>query len=485
MPNFDSPRVRAAMRVLGVVRRDLENKGVEAFESEVRWEFFEKKRRAIINSVMALHDESPEGQAAPDGIAKAKQAEEALMAQVTANEKKAVEVMNRISRKEIQKTMIKELEEQHQAVVSKEKQQEAKKRQEVLIKERNKKLAEQKKEAAKKLERSIAVKEKAEREAKQEAEKLGEELEKKAAAVDVKLKQIADGRIDGRIAKQEKRAAAWERKEKHDASFIASKEKLYDTLLARDKVVDGRLEAINSITLNNSAIFAEQLAGCVKRAAEQIEKNQDIREENHVKAMERSDKAEVNRKQELAKATKEYRDRNAKEKKGHEGRYERIKKGLEEGVKPSKSLIKAQSMGDFSFQGCMSRPEYHFQRESHNSLISLGEFNREMLRRSHEYNQTQELARINGMRQRANAIIASRIKVGQRRMEMIKNCAAAKHDLSMKVTRARSAAPGKMIQIVADMEPDQEATTKINELLSAMKMDLLPGTNVADGDDGK
>merc|ERR1712232_376335 len=137
VPNLDSPRVRAAMRVLGVVPKDLQKKSKDAFESEIRWEFFEQKRRTIIDSVMALHDESPEGHTIPDSAEKAKQAEEALMATVMENERKAVEVMNRISRKEVQKTMIKELEAQHQAHISKTKQEEGRKRQLALEKERD------------------------------------------------------------------------------------------------------------------------------------------------------------------------------------------------------------------------------------------------------------------------------------------------------------------------------------------------------------
>merc|ERR1712228_389867 len=111
----------------------------DEFASEIRWEFFERKRCTIIEQVMALHDESPEGHAIPDSAEKARQAEEALMEKVAADEKKTMEVMNKISRKEVQKTMIKELEAQHQAHISATKQEEGRKRQLDLIKARDKK----------------------------------------------------------------------------------------------------------------------------------------------------------------------------------------------------------------------------------------------------------------------------------------------------------------------------------------------------------
>lgn len=65
---------------------------------------------------------------------------------------------------------------------------------------------------------------------------------------------------------------------------------------------------------------------------------------------------------------------------------------------------------------------------------------------------------------------------------MIKNCAIQMSHLSDQVDRVKTASSGKMNKILSTLDPEPEAAVRINELLSAMNMDLLPGTKTEDAE---
>lgn len=478
--------MRAAMRVLGAVPKDFEAKPRDDFESEIRYNHFESKRRQIIEQTASLAAETPEAADIPDAAAKAAAQEAAFFAEVDHAEKASVAKMKIMAKKDIQSTMIKELEIQNQALESAKKMEANKARHTALLKERDKALKEAKKIAEKNLEKSNEVRRKADEQLKGEAKHLGEELATKSAAVDAKLQEIADSRVDGRLRKQEKRAQAWERKEKHEASLDEKARKAYDKLLERDQDVNARMDSIHSVQCNNSAVFAEKLKQCTDRAEKRLQTRQQAIEDNYVKTCDRHKESDNLRAKNLQDTTTSYKVRNSRERSVFETRYSTLQSHeKEESTRPSKRMLRSQSLSETGFQctGCQTRPEYLHVLESNKSMVDIVEFNRQMLRRAHGHHQEQELARLAGMSSKTQALLDSRIKTGQRRMEMLKNTASEKHTLDETVERARTAPPAKMVQIVADMDPDPEAARVINELLGKMNMDLLPGFKLEEAED--
>jgi len=477
--NIGSPRVRAAMRVLGLSEKEVEKRPKEAFHTEVAYEVFERKRRMLAENVNDLAKDSPEAGSIPGAADKSRDANADFMAGVIAIEKRNIEKMNIMSKKEIQKMMIKELETNHAAHKSVLKQEESVVRQNALEKERREAMKKVMKEAQKRLDKSTDVRAKAAKQVLIEAEKLKNELTEKDAQVTKKLQDIVDGREEGKVKAQEKRDQATERKEQHDQATIAKQEKMYATVLDRDEQVEFRLSCRTSDSQHNSAIFAAKKAACTERARHQLADNQARYEANFLKREGEHHVAAQCRDSNAKTYLKEFKKRNDKERKDFETRYERVKKE-EEKPHISRRLEKMASMGDIQSQGCLSRPEFHHMVHSNKSMVDLCEFNGNLLKRAHGYHQEQELDKIAGVRAKVKAIWDSRKMAQDRRTQMVKNVAVAKYDLALKVDRARTQGPSKMSSILSEMEPDPEAAARINELLGAMNMELLPGTKAVE-----
>jgi len=201
-------------------------------------------------------------------------------------------------------------------------------------------------------------------------------------------------------------------------------------------------------------------------------------EENFFKTEERHKGAGEVRQTNSAKELKDFKVRNTKARQAFDARYATVQRKYDESNVPSAKLTRAMSDTVHPVTGCLSRPEYHHMVETNKTMVDLCEHNRKLLSRSHSYHQEQELERIAGMRDKVKVMLDARVRAGQRRMSMIKNCAIEKHHLADRVDRVKSASSGKMNKILADLDPEPEAGARINELLSAMGMDLLPGTKV-------
>jgi hypothetical protein len=253
----------------------------------------------------------------------------------------------------------------------------------------------------------------------------------------------------------------------------------YDHILEKEYDVFGRLSQRVSDSKDNSAKFAAALDACTQRARDHLAARQAEREDNFRKRNGEHAHAKEVRDTKMKETLKEFKVRNTKERAAFESRYAREMADRESKHEEMTKKL-ARSKSDFAVQGCLSRPEFHHMVECNKSMKDIVAFNRNLLRRAHAYHQEQELDKIQGMRDKVKALVDSRATAATRRQSMIKNCAIEKHHLSMQVESAKSGGVSKMNKILATMEPDEEGAKRINELLTAMNMELLPGTKVDD-----
>eukprot|EP00913_Durusdinium_trenchii_P009501 g8930.t1 len=106
--NMQSPRVRAAMKVMGIIPADLEQKELEEFEgNKNKHLLFEKKRRILVTQVSALASRGPQdGSTLLGGAGGDRNAN--FLEEVLRKERETMEVMARMAKKDIQSTVIKD-----------------------------------------------------------------------------------------------------------------------------------------------------------------------------------------------------------------------------------------------------------------------------------------------------------------------------------------------------------------------------------------
>eukprot|EP00438_Fugacium_kawagutii_P035207 Skav204741 [mRNA] locus=scaffold1854:225861:228740:+ [translate_table: standard] len=92
-PVARSPRVRAAMRVMGIIPADLEKKDVEEYEgNKSKHLLFEKKRRTLIEQVALLASRGPQEKGGPG----AGDMNANFLEEIYRREKKTMETMARM-----------------------------------------------------------------------------------------------------------------------------------------------------------------------------------------------------------------------------------------------------------------------------------------------------------------------------------------------------------------------------------------------------
>lgn len=472
------------MRVLGLRAKDLQPAKKESMPSECSWEVFERKRRTLAENVRVLAAESPEvPPEAGGGMSKQEERNQKFLEEIMEIERRNMAKMAVMAKKDVQSMMIKELEQKLQAKKGKEKQEEANERQKQLIKERNAKLAEAKKIAIKKKEKTDEVRKRANEAMLKEKAELEIHLNEKQERSQVTIKANREAFEAGRDQRQQKGIEALKRKDDLEHGLIAKAEDSYSNILHHDQTILDRLDAINAERFNVQSDFAERKMMCTKRAADKLVEKQEKYNQAFFKTEERHGTAAQKRAETHAQSLKEFKVRNAKARQQFENRYNTMLKArAEEKAKPSKNMERYFERLNFTNSGCLVRPEYHHMVEQNKSMVDLVKTNRETLQRSHSYHHEQQLEKIAGMREKVKIIMDGRKNAATRRTDMVKNCAIDKHHLSDKVDRIKSSTGGKMTKILETLDPDPDAAVRINELLSAMNMDLLPGTKIADDD---
>eukprot|EP00927_Polykrikos_kofoidii_P070864 TRINITY_DN67243_c0_g1_i1.p1 TRINITY_DN67243_c0_g1~~TRINITY_DN67243_c0_g1_i1.p1 ORF type:complete len:524 (-),score=129.92 TRINITY_DN67243_c0_g1_i1:152-1678(-) len=477
--NLGSPRVRAAMRVLGMKSQDVVFKEKSEYPSEVAFETFERKRRLLIDQVHELARNSPEAVSITSMAERQEALRSAFLSEVMAIEKKNLREMHLIAKKDIEKTVITELQAKHTNMESQQKLKDAERHQREHKKERDQKIAEQQKIATKRQEKNADVRRRAIAEKQARAEEAEKALEQKIKQSEEKIRELGVAQSEKAKKSQEHRDQCLVRKEELEASLLSGREKVYGSILERDRSVQGRLDQLAQEQERRSGDFAEKLAACARRVDSTREKTQAKLEENFVATENRHAQASKYRSSVANASLKEMKTRHTKQRNAFESRYNRL---VEEWEKPNvpKRLQRVQSMTEEGWkpEGVFGRPEYVQSAETHKAMVALCDHNRKMLKRAHSYAQERELERIAGVRSRVQAMVDSRFKAEQRRMDMIKNCAIERQHLSDEVDRVKVGRV-PMSRLLATMEdPEPEAATTINGLLSAMNLDLLPGTKV-------
>mmetsp|Transcript_776 Transcript_776/g.1703 ORF Transcript_776/g.1703 Transcript_776/m.1703 type:complete len:497 (-) Transcript_776:85-1575(-) len=471
--NLSSPRIRAAMRVMGVLEQDIVARPRDHYELEVAYEFFERKRRTLIDQIQTKANDGPEAHTIVAASAFDPNAQ--FMAEIDAIEKRNIEKMNSMAKKEVTKLVIEELEAKSQSELAKQKQEESAQRQKEFKKARDEKLREAQKVAQKKNEKSADVRARTERQQKEEAEALQQQLEEANAKAEAAIGVIAENHEANRVRKQKRRDLAWERKEMLEKGILDMKHEAYSKILDRDADVAERLANRLAETQQNSAAIAEKINACTFRAQQKLQLKQDDIENKYRERLAHHEEVHKKRTEAANAYLKEQKDKNRKTRQKFENTYKSI---IERESHPieDRRLERAKTLQDFSSQGCFGRHEYTHNLDCHKTMTDLAEFNRQQLRRAHAYHQEQAIEKIANTRDRVKVLLDSRVKAGQRRMAMIKNCASEKHELTFQVDRARSSGPNRMTKFLSTIEPDQESATRINDLLSTLNMELLPGT---------
>ncbi|CAE8613686.1 unnamed protein product [Polarella glacialis] len=473
MPNMGSPRVRAAMKVMGLTLADLEKKALEAFGGmESTHLLFEKKRRVLVHQVHHLATKGPQGStetdfAAPHG---GTERNATFMDEVLRKERASFEVMQRMAKKDVQMTVIKELEGKLQVHLSAKKMEESVSRQKELKKELNEKLSLAKKEAAKKLEKSIEARVKAARQKEQRSEQLRKELGEADERVAKVLDTIAHSRDDEIEQNRVKFMEMAEKQAQYKEGKFQELLALHDTIEQRDVRKAELLETLASRHSNKEEIARKQQLTKQKVHDWQIEKQEHI-DQKYREAVDRQEQALQVRETNLTARLKEFKKTNNQKRAAFDTRYEKV---LKEREKPHSSQRLQRSASE-TLVSPKERQELLHAREEATNHVALAASNRERLQRAHGHAVEQQISKLQNMRDRTQVMLDARTEADRRRMMVLRNCAIEKHHLSQKVDRVKDSGAEKMLKLLGDMDVDHDAAVRINEILGDLGLPPLGG----------
>jgi len=473
-PDPESPRVQAAMRVLGILPQELEKRELADYGGiEPRYELFENKRRILVGQVGDMASRSPdalqvlsindEGQR--DGNA-------AFMAKVLEVEKRNMDKMAVKAKKDVQKIVVEELETKLVLHHAEKKAQEGIQRVKALKKERDAQLANLKKEAQKRAEKNADVRVRAEKRTSEEAEELKVKLAQANERATNKLTEIAAGHEEMRVKGAERQAQIADRTARLEQQQMRHREHQYDNIVRKHEAKMERLAETLAARQSMSEATMQRHEDSMQRVREHWEKTQRDTEDKYDKILKRHGEAKDRRDAFLTSQIKDYTQKNTKERNGFMNRYERILKDQENHPNISRRL--QQSDDDKPFERCLSDSQIVTlqMRGHHADLVSC---NRERLRRAHRHAQDQQLSKLDMMRQRVEFMLKAKANADKRRTTMIKNCAIEKHRLSHEVFKVQSSPPDKMVKLVQEMDPEPEAAARIREIMGAMGLEKLLG----------
>eukprot|EP00930_Biecheleria_cincta_P055357 TRINITY_DN41682_c0_g1_i1.p1 TRINITY_DN41682_c0_g1~~TRINITY_DN41682_c0_g1_i1.p1 ORF type:complete len:497 (-),score=112.43 TRINITY_DN41682_c0_g1_i1:30-1520(-) len=485
IPNVDSPRTKAAMRVLGVHPVDLEKQDVEAFGgSETRHLLMEKKRRVLVAQVTNLASKGPQGNTHPIEkgdypIAPGPERNSSFMEQVIQKERENLERLQRMAQKDIQKTVITELEAKLELHKASKKQDEGAQRMRELQKQRNEQLALQRKEQEKRDQRSKEVRERNHRQVLEHCEELRAELSKKAERVAKNTQEIADSRVAGREAGAQKFIDNAVRVAKHEDSLLDRRFRMVDEIEEKHAKSQSRLfEAKGARASNKEAILEKEMQCREKVHKFWVEKQAEV-DDKYRKAVQRGKDAQAFRRENHEKELKEFRVANQKARTAFESRYERVQnehaRELEH-LKEIGEMKRTKSEAIFRSE----RPELLKAREEAENHMHLAASNRDRLRRAHHHAVEQQIDKLLSMRERVQVMEDAKAEADRRRMMVLRNTAIEQSHLADKVSRFKDAGAEKMIALLSSTELDPESAKRINEILGELNLPPLGGYAPAD-----
>jgi len=473
LPTLDtqSPRVQAAMKVLGVLPRELELEGLATFSGgsgdEARRELFERKRHNIIREIAKLADKMPKESHEPAGRDPNKDTNGTFVTQILRMEEANMQKMQKQRDKGVQKAVIGELSGKLQVHLTETSMRESQKRYDNLAKARDEKMAAAKKEAQKKADRSKDSRDRAAKTQLEESEELMKNLNEANARKKAKLEEILECRKDAFSRSREKQATISQRLQRLLFDDLQRRESMYTSMENRHDLNMSGLAKKS----NDRDAAAAQLGAKLEKSIERVRKHQEMKnsqaEERHQKDVLRHNERSEKKAEKLEAYQTDLRVANNKKRNAHQQRYDRLLQDLEESPRVSRRLTQSQSMPDVTNTRAS---------ESRVNMTDLFGLNQSQARRAHSYAQKQALSKIDHHRSRVQARSDSLTAANQRRFEMLKNCAIEQYHLSHELERVCNATPERMNKFLVDLDPEPTVQKQVNDLLKLMDAKPLFGT---------
>lgn len=482
-PNPQSPRVRAAMRVMGIIPTELDKKEEVDYDgNQNKHLLFEKKRRTLIGHVSMLAARGPQGGDGHELGRSAGDLNASFLEEVLRKEKESMEVMARMAKKDIQKTVIKELESRLEFEKGKKKQEENVKRMKELKKERDDKLRAMKKEAEKRREKSKEARDRADRQLQAHCEELRQELKEADDRVAKCLADIRQAHDDSIESKQVKGIEARKQKAAFEDMLLRKREDMHDEIEEKHLRKRQLLEELLGQRVSNKEAMLHKEMQCRQRVAEYLATQQAENEKKYGEALERHSKAEDFRNDRLKERLKEFKTANSKKRQAFVSRYERLLAEKEKEHEEFRRNWESRSLQRSASETLRrkERPELLRAREDAEHFAALAAENRERLRRANAYAVDQQIEKLLAIRQRAQVLEDSKADADRRRMVVLRNTAVTKHELQSKVDRFKDVGVDKMIKLLEDVEIEPEAAKRINDILSELQLPPLGGYSQED-----
>lgn len=469
---MQSPRVRAAMRVMGIIPSDLEKKEIQEYDgNKNKHLLFEKKRRTLIEQVATLASRGPQERGG-SGDMNANFLEEILR-----KERETMETMARMAKKDIQKTVIKELESRLEFEKGKKKQEENKKRMLQLKKERDDWLKEQQKKADKKREQTREVRERNDRQLQMHCEEIRQRLKEADDRVAKCLADIRQAHDDSIESKQVRGIEARKQKAAFEQMLVHKREDMHDAIEEKHVRKQELLTELLSQRVSNKEKLLQKELECRQRVAEYLANQQASIEDKYDEARVKHKKAQASREEKGLAKTLKFKTDNEKKRKAFVIRYENLIRDREREHEEFRRNWESRSLQRSASETLRprERPELLRAREDAEHFAALAAENRERLRRAHAHSVDQQIEHLLAVRQRAQALEDQKAEADRTRMVVMRNTAVTKHELKHKVDRFKDVGIEKMLDLLEDVEIEPAAKTRINEILGDLGLPPLGG----------
>jgi len=479
MPNLTSPRVQAAMRVLGVLPEELERK-METATSEGdqrKLAMFERKRRSLIEEIHLLSSAGSTGVGvSPSGSQSLQRKHSTFLNKVLEAERATMEKMEIQAKKDVQKVVIQELETKLVMQQGAKRLADGEARLNKLIKDRDEKLKAMRKEAQKKSERTADVRMRAVRQQERDAEHTMEQLAEATQRAEGKMRALDEARAEARQQSAEKLASVQEKQHTRVEGELHAREYQYETIMNHHADTMGRLQKRLQSRQSQSEEMLQKQQSSMMRVREKWESKQREIQENYFNNLSRHEKAREKRETAAQEYARNLSKANSKVRSAFESRYERVQRDLER-REPDKRLTQSAS-SLASLEKSLSESQV-LALEQRRHYFDLAASNRDRLQRAHYNSQEQQLGKLQGMRDRVDALLDSKIRADDRRMVMQRNCAVQKYHLEHEMFKVKSAPPDKMAGMLRDLQPEPRAAERIQELQQQLGMQPAAGDEAA------
>lgn len=497
--NVGSPRVKAAMKVLGIKPQEVSKIDPAHFDGkDGRQKMFSQKRQQLIRDINEMVAKSPDvtdgGKKEPlDASAERERKTKAFLDVIEAQEHANFEKLQVMAKKEVQKIVIGELSSKAASHAGQEKQKQSHARLREMRSLRDQEAAARKKEAEKKQEKNEKVREAATVVLAKRNAEMTETLRKANERCTNKLESIASERVVKKEENDERRRLLADRREIVEADLEHGREKAYGVHVDKHEGKQQWLAEQLASRVSNSAAIAQAQQESMDRVKVKQEQNEIESRLRFLEAVDRHGKAADVRNDNAKVERKLFKVTNEKRKQAHQGRYDRIQAELEKS--PGIKLSASAAPGSPTFVVERSDLRKEKPGRGHNPLLKsqsdsrmipvvdhrtdhadIVSGNRERLRRAHAYEMSEQLDKLHNMRLKVQIMNDAKTEADKRRMCVLRNTSLEKMHLTERVGRCRdSQDPEKMNRVLEDMGPDVEAIDEINKLLGSMNQPLMAG----------